>query len=196
MNGETTHPHSKLLILSGALALVGLSTAALYMLHSTPYTMVVFLAGGVALIGTALVVFALVIVRDLRARLGSLSNLSFQSGEVIFQQGDAPEFMYVIGEGNVEFITENEGEETQIGKLGPADYFGDLAILSDTPYSVTARAATDVELMRIGRRDFSSLYSHLPRLREAVHEDQQRRKKMLEDASSQSRAGGGQAGVS
>ncbi len=190
MDGQAADPHSKLLISSGALSLVGLSTAVLYMLHSTPYTMVAFLVGGVALIGAAVAVLAFVVVSDLRARLASLSRVSFRSGEVIVQQGENPEFMYVIGEGQVEFIEESDGEETQIAKLGPADYFGDLAILSDTPYRATARAATDVELMRIGRREFRSLYSHLPRLRRAVHDQQQRRKKMLEEASRQNRHGG------
>jgi CRP-like cAMP-binding protein len=138
------------------------------------------------LIGIAVLVFAFVIVSDLRARLVSLSVRCFQAGEVIFSQGDAPDFMYVISEGDVEFVIEGDEGESPIAKLGPADYFGDLAILSGTPYPVTARAATDVKLMPIHRRDFQSLYSHLPKLREDVHKEQQRRREMLGDVLKQS----------
>ena len=186
MNGELVHPHARLLTFAGVLGLAGLATAVLYMLHSTPYTMVAFLAGGVLLIAIAVLIFAFVIVSDLRARLASLSVRSFQPGEVIFAQGDAPEFMYVVSEGSVEFVVEDDEGESQVGRLGPADYFGDLAILNGTPYPVTARAATEVKLIPIHRRDFRSLYSQLPKLREDVHEDQQRRREILEAARKQS----------
>jgi CRP-like cAMP-binding protein len=94
--------------------------------------------------------------------------------------------MYVINEGDVEFFVEEEGKkEIPIGKLGPADYFGDMAILSDTPYQASARAITDVKLMTIHRRDFKSLYAHLPRLRERVHKERERRLKMVEQALKQ-----------
>jgi len=47
---------------------------------------------------------------------------------------------------------------------------------------VTARAATDVKLMAIHRRDFRLFYSHLPELREQVHREQTRRRELIGDA--------------
>jgi CRP-like cAMP-binding protein len=187
MNGEATQPQEKFLILAGLLGLAGLATALVYVLNSTPYTMVLFMAGGLLLIAVAALVFAVVIVRDIRSRLASLTSQEFPSGEIICRQGDRLEFMFVISEGEVEFTVEEEGkEEIHIGKLGPADYFGDTAILSDTPFQATARALTDVKLLAIHRRDFKSLYSHLPRLRERVHEEQERRMRMVKEALAKS----------
>jgi hypothetical protein len=176
----------RLLILAGMLGIAGLALAALYVIHSTPYTMVGFMAGGITMIGASAVVFGLVTLRDVRYRLASLSTLEFPTGEVICRQGDQPEFMIVITEGEVEFVAEEEGKgEIKIGKLGPADYFGDMAILSDTPFQATARALTDVKGMVIHRHDFEQMYTQLPDLRERVQKEQQRKTKMVEETLKQ-----------
>ena len=186
MHHEGIQRQERFLILAGLLGLAGLATAMIYVLHSTPYTMVLFMAGGLLMIGVAALVFGVVIVRDIRSRLASLTDREVPAGEIIYRQGDPPEFMYVISEGEVAFSAEEEGKEAiEVGKLGPADYFGDMAILSDTPYQATARALSDVKLMSIHRRDFKSLYSHLPRLRERVNKEQERRMKMVEQALKQ-----------
>jgi hypothetical protein len=46
-----------LLVLSGVLGILGLATAALYVLHSTPYTIVAFMAGGMTMIGLSAAIF-------------------------------------------------------------------------------------------------------------------------------------------
>ena len=133
----------RLLILAGLLGIAGLSLAALYVVKSTPYTMVGFMAGGITMIVASAAIFGLVTLRDVRYRLASLSGVEFPAGKVICRQGDQPEFMFVISEGEVEFFVEEEGKgEIAIGKLGLADYFGDMAILSGTAFQATARAST------------------------------------------------------
>jgi CRP-like cAMP-binding protein len=172
----------KLLILAGLLGIAGLALAALYVVESTPYTMVGFMAGGITMIGLSAAIFGLVTLRDVRYRLASLSGVEFPAGKVICRQGDQPEFMFVISEGEVEFFVEEEGKgEIEIGRLGPADYFGDMAILSGTPHQATARALTDVKGMIIHRHDFEQMYSQLPDLRERVQKEQQRKKNMVEE---------------
>ena len=90
--------------------------------------------------------------------------------------------MFVISEGEVEFAAAEEGKgEIVIGKLGPGDYFGDMAILSGNPFQATARALTDVKGLVIHRQDFASMYAHLPDLRERVQTEQQRKTRMVEE---------------
>jgi CRP-like cAMP-binding protein len=182
MRRASRRTQERLLILAGLLGIAGLALAALYVVKSTPYTMVGFMAGGITMIGLSAAIFGLVTLRDVRYRLASLSSQEFPAGEIICQQGDQPEFMLVITEGEVEFVAQEEGKgEIAIGKLGPADYFGDMAILSDTPHQATARALTDVTGMVIHRHDFEQMYTQLPDLRERVQKEQQRKKKMVEE---------------
>ncbi len=179
----------KLLILAGVLGIAGLATAALYVLHSTPYTMVGFMAGGITMIGLSAAIFGIVTLRDIRSRLTSLSEQEYPAGEIICRQGEQPEFMFVISEGEVEFVVEEEGKgEIKVGKLGPADYFGDMAILSDTPFQATAQALTDVKVLVLHRHDFKSMYAHLPDLRERVQKEQQRHMKMVEESLKKARS--------
>ena len=181
MKRVSTKSQEKFLILAGVLGLAGLATALLYVLHSTPYTMVLFMTLGIAMIGAAALMFAFVIVRDIRSRLASMAEQTFEAGEVLFDQGDQPEFMYVITEGEVEFIAEEEGKEaTRIGRLGAPDYFGEMSILSDTPYQATAKAFTDVKVLAIHRRDFKSMYAHLPDLKDKVRKEQERKASIVE----------------
>ena len=80
-----------------------------------------------------------------------------------------------------EFFAEEEGKETiRLGQLGPADSFGDMEILAGIPYHATARAMNDVKVMAIHRRDFKSMYAHLPHVRERVQKEHQRKLKIVE----------------
>ena len=177
----------RLLILAGLLGIAGLALAALYVVKSTPYTMVGFMGGGITMIGLSAAIFGFVTLRDVRYRLASLSQLEFPAGKVICQQGDQPEFMFVITEGEVEFFAQEEGKgEIKIGKLGPADYFGDMAILSDTPHQATARALTGVKGMVIHRHDFEQMYTQLPDLRQRVQKEQRRKTKLVEETLNKS----------
>jgi CRP-like cAMP-binding protein len=168
------------LLLAGALALAGLITAVVYMLRSTPYTMIGFLVVGQAFIYAAIVIFAVTVVRDLRSRLDHIAAQHFKQGETIFRQGDPADCMYIISKGEVEAVHEDaEKGEVVIDRLGPEDYFGETAIFRDTPRMATLRALTDVEALVIHRSDFKSLYTHLPRLRERVHAEYERRKELV-----------------
>ena len=187
MKAPLPQSQEKLLKLASGLGLAGLATALLYVFHSTPYSMVLFMLGGISMMGLGILILAWAIVREIRSRLETMSDRRFAAGEVICKQGDAADFMYVITQGEVAFVAEEEGKQAiEIGQLGPSDYFGDMAILSGTPYQATARALGDVELLAIHRRDFRAMHAHLPNLRERVSREQERKRSLAEKALAQS----------
>jgi CRP-like cAMP-binding protein len=173
----------RMLFVAGLMGLGGLATSLLYAFHSTPYTMVFFMAVGLTLIFGAALVFALAILRDYRGRLTSLTARDLQDAEVVHRQGEEAEYMYILTEGEVEFTVAEAGEDpTTLGKLGPGEYFGDMAVLRNEPYQATARAVGPVKVLLIHRDDFRSLYTHLPNLRERVRKAQAQRLAMAEKA--------------
>ena len=70
------------------------------------------------------------------------------AGEVLFRQGDAGELVYVVEEGEVEIVRERaDGSEEIVARIGPDEYFGELAPIFGIRRSATARASTSSRLV-------------------------------------------------
>jgi hypothetical protein len=188
MNADSfPYPHAKQLTIAGCLALVALSTSVIYACHSTPYTMVLFLGGGSALLLVAASIFCWTIWRDLRLRLESIDARQFAPGQVIFRQGDPAEHVFIVTKGQVEAVYADPAKgQVIIGRFGPDDFFGETAILSRMPRQVTTSAVDNVELLVIHYTDFLPLYANLPRLRARIDAVQARRKALVSQAGSTS----------
>ena len=97
------------------------------------------------------------------------SQISYAPGEIIFRKGDKGEFVYSITQGNVEIIKEIPGEgEKVIAKLGPGDYFGEMALIGNRPRNAKAKAINSVKAMTIFHGDFINLHKNLPALKENI----------------------------
>jgi putative ABC transport system ATP-binding protein len=86
--------------------------------------------------------------------------LHVDAGKVIFRQGDASDYVYVIQSGRVEIYRERaDGTEEPIRDVGPGGYFGELGPMLDLPRSASVRAAVDTELTALSLGDFRERYS-------------------------------------
>jgi hypothetical protein len=134
----------------------------------TALTLSVFLIFGQAFIIAGALIALGVAVTDV-LRLRGVSQVRFRPGEVIFRQGDHGDLVYTIVRGEVEVIREEEnGDERLLARMGPGEYFGEMALISDAPRTATVRALTDVEAVSMGGADFTTLYAYLPGLRQRV----------------------------
>lgn len=91
----------------------------------------------------------------------ALTARSCEPKELIFNQGDAPDFFYIIKEGTCDgtAVKENETEEF-VKNVG--SFFGELALLNDEPRNATIRAgATGCTLLQLSREDFNQLLGPL-----------------------------------
>ena len=76
-------------------------------------------------------------------------------GEVLFTAGDPGNSLYIIEAGRVKIaLTSLEGKEVILTVLGPAEFFGDLALLDGEPRSADAIAIEPCELLLLPRDDF------------------------------------------
>ena len=91
---------------------------------------------------------------------------TYRPGEVIFFEGEPGVGMYVIRKGEVEIRKAGgeAGEELVLARLKDGDFFGELALLDDSPRSASAVAATPTELIGIFRPDLLGLLERKPRL--------------------------------
>src|SRR6185369_4223584 len=74
---------------------------------------------------------------------------TFRAGETIYVEGEIGTEMYAIRSGEVEIVKTRQGQVRPLALLRRGDFFGETSLLEDLPREETARARTDVVLVRI-----------------------------------------------
>ena len=75
---------------------------------------------------------------------------SYSKGEFVFRSGESPEFVHVVLKGCVALTGQTEeGRNTVVEFLEPGESFAIAAVTLDSPYLLSARAATEVRLLHI-----------------------------------------------
>jgi CRP/FNR family transcriptional regulator, cyclic AMP receptor protein len=96
--------------------------------------------------------------RRLLARLAPrFFEKTYRPGEIVFLEGDPGRALFVVVEGTVEITQATAKGEYVLRTLGPADAFGELALIDDFPRSATARVATLGRLLILYKSDFDAL---------------------------------------
>lgn len=105
----------------------------------------------------------------------------FARGDIIFHQGDNPDFAYILLAGEVELIQSLDGGADISLTLSAFELFGDLALVESGPRLWTAKAATDCVLMRISRQRFQSELADLsPFMRNWIESLSERMLKLID----------------
>ncbi len=99
--------------------------------------------------------------------LDALSKLTvrhtFNPGEFIFWEGEAPTRFYVVAAGRVKVLKHSSlGKEFVVAFFGPGEVFGEVAVFEDRPYPASAQAISDTEVLGIGRDKFLAFVSGRP----------------------------------
>lgn len=86
----------------------------------------------------------------------ALEAVQFEDGQEIVRQGDPGDDFFIITEGSASVLqkrAENE-EPVEVGKLGPSDYFGEIALLLDRPRAATVVARGVLKCVKMDRSRF------------------------------------------
>jgi hypothetical protein len=78
-------------------------------------------------------------------------------GDIIFSEGDIGTEMFIIQSGVVELFKSIAGETRVLATLEKGDFFGEMSVLEDVPRNASARAKTDVEVVRINGATFDTM---------------------------------------
>lgn len=104
---------------------------------------------------------------DLKTLEGFMHRRHYLPGEIIFDQGEEGQALYVIITGQV-IICYPGQMEAPIAELGPGNFFGELALLDNSPRTAQARARGDTELAAFFRGDFERLMESHARIASRV----------------------------
>ncbi len=90
---------------------------------------------------------------------------SFKAGETIFWEGEPGVGMYIIHRGSVTISKYFSSEERKVlATLKGGEFFGELALLDESPRSATAIAKEETKILGLFRPDLFSLLDRKPRL--------------------------------
>jgi CRP/FNR family cyclic AMP-dependent transcriptional regulator len=89
---------------------------------------------------------------------------SYRKSEVIFKEGSTGSEMYLIHSGRVLLSVRQDGtRQTPLVFLNPGDFFGEMALVDDSPRSATASAVEDnTQLIVIDRARFLFMVRQQP----------------------------------
>jgi uncharacterized protein YhbP (UPF0306 family) len=86
-----------------------------------------------------------------------LNTVEVEPGAVIVRQGAPADKFFIIIDGEVEIIREDDGEQRTLATLTRGQFFGEMAILRNSPRMATARAVGATTLFAMERDAFQNL---------------------------------------
>jgi ABC-type lipoprotein export system ATPase subunit len=93
---------------------------------------------------------------------GRLQTHHFDPGASILEQGDPADRFYIITRGQVEIVLQHPGgTQILVDQLERGQYFGEMALLTDSHRTASARAAATgpVEVVTLDRQSFLALHA-------------------------------------
>ncbi|KAM6156169.1 cAMP-dependent protein kinase type I-beta regulatory subunit [Rhynchocyon petersi] len=86
----------------------------------------------------------------------ALEPVQFEDGEKIVVQGEPGDDFYIITEGTASVLQRRSPNEeyVEVGRLGPSDYFGEIALLLNRPRAATVVARGPLKCVKLDRPRF------------------------------------------
>ena len=103
-------------------------------------------------------------------RVASISTeLGFLDGDVICEQGEPGDEMYVIISGEVRVVVSHEGQpEKEIAHRAAGDVVGEMSLISGDTRIASVLAVGDVRMLCLDRLSFESLLRERPEVSMAI----------------------------
>jgi putative peptide zinc metalloprotease protein len=107
---------------------------------------------------------------------------SLASGATLFNEGDHGDRFYIVESGEVIISRMVDGQQVEISRREPGEYFGEIALLQDRPRTASVTASTDTRLLSLKSEHFQQLTSHFMQLGATITRTSSRRLSFVEAA--------------
>jgi CRP-like cAMP-binding protein len=121
---------------------------------------------------------------------GALGKI-YTDGELIIRQGEIGDCMFVIQEGKVEVVLEENGKEIPLAIRGEGEFFGEMAIFEREVRMATVRAKGQARVLTVDKKNFMRRIHEDPSLAFRLVETMSRRIRELSNEVAQYKGGGG-----
>ena len=100
--------------------------------------------------------------------VSALNSHRFIEGDRIVHEGDPGDLFYLIKEGTVSCTQKG----SEIRRLGRGEFFGEMALLYDSPRTATVTAVSEVKCVSLGREELKHLLGN--ELQQIIYRNGQR----------------------
>ena len=95
---------------------------------------------------------------DLAKLIPELERVNYESGEILFNQGDPGDSLFIIIDGTARvFLLDSEKGEQEIRTMGPKECFGEMALLTGESRSAGIQAVTELSALKLPKERFDTL---------------------------------------
>ena len=112
--------------------------------------------------------------RKLSSDMGALAHFSlpaferfqkeYESGQVIICEFEPGDSFYLVQSGEVQLVKYVNGSMSKLDILKPGEFFGEMAILDNSPRSATCMAAGAVQCLEFNKENFKVLITGNPQI--------------------------------
>lgn len=82
----------------------------------------------------------------------------YNKNEMILNQNEKGDSMYILVEGILDvFVKSEQGEEIQVGKLTPGDFFGEMSLLTGEPRSASIKSRSESLVFKVNKTSLSPI---------------------------------------
>jgi putative ABC transport system ATP-binding protein len=113
----------------------------------------------------AIELFKTLTPRQLTDVAEKMSKHHYAAGETIIRAGDLGSEFFLISDGEVEVIRADH----EVARLGPGDFFGEVALISGEPRNATVVAQNAVDTFVLGKADFEAALSASQSFRDQLY---------------------------
>jgi CRP-like cAMP-binding protein len=87
---------------------------------------------------------------------GNVTKRKIKKGEDVVQQGEISNALYLILSGRAHVVkTDSKGKEVILATLKAGDYIGEMSLIDNEAHSATVQADTQMDVLLLGREDFT-----------------------------------------
>lgn len=100
---------------------------------------------------------------DLKHVAEVVSEHAYPGGEVIAEQGEPGEELYIVVDGEISVVvTQDGGRAVEVARRGVGDYVGEMSLISREPRMASLLCAGDVRTLAIDRKRFERILRERP----------------------------------
>lgn len=87
---------------------------------------------------------------------------NLKTNEILFNEGDFPDNMYIVRNGQISIFNSKEGAENQLAVVGPGELIGELALFDKRNRSASAKALSDSSVVILPYNQLEKQMETLP----------------------------------
>jgi diguanylate cyclase (GGDEF)-like protein len=110
-------------------------------------------------------IFSLLSPDEIERVASHLATVELADGQTLFHEGDEGNDLYILIDGTACVgIRLPDGEDREIARFAPGDFFGEMSIFDNAPRSATCRALSKSTLYSLSKDAFADIITDNPRI--------------------------------